>query len=184
MPTAQVIEVIGEVFNLTDAFYQGEHQAHVDKSDEHSGSSTKQHRTRCRRRGRGSCACRPGLKSAQAASPAAAILAKRHGLLALGGRSAFLDLDRNDLAHRSFEPCNLLRNEHLESPSLRRAGTARRRYRLILVACLFSPVGGGITGTGAACFFAKPCLVISPHPFFFLMRSRYPLIALHTTKGW
>jgi hypothetical protein len=31
-PTHQVIEVIGEVFNLTGTFYQGEYQAHVDKA--------------------------------------------------------------------------------------------------------------------------------------------------------
>jgi hypothetical protein len=32
MPTAQVIEVIDEVFNPTGASYQDEHQAHVDKA--------------------------------------------------------------------------------------------------------------------------------------------------------
>jgi hypothetical protein len=31
-PTHQVIEVIGEVFNLTGTFYQDEHQAHVDNA--------------------------------------------------------------------------------------------------------------------------------------------------------
>ena len=39
------------------------------------------------------------------------------------------------------------------------------------------------TGCGAGVFLANPCLVISPHPFFFEIRSRYPLIALHTTNG-